>query len=100
MIINKNVHYFGKSTSLITCTIPFPVSIDPTIGDPFTKTWSPFLVIFIFAYTTTKSEFEQKVYYKIERVAILLERQLEDTNIQTFEGDYIIGEINSKIKIN
>lgn len=58
-----------------------------------------FLVIFIFAYTTTKSEFEQKVYYKIERVAILLERQLENTNVQTFEGNYIIGEINTKIKI-
>ncbi len=58
-----------------------------------------FLVIFIFAYNTTKSEFEQKVYYKIERVGILLERQLKDTNIQSFEGNYIIGEINTKIKI-
>ena len=58
-----------------------------------------FLVIFIFAYNTTKSEFEQKVYYKIERVAILLERQLKDTPIKTFEGNYIIGEINTKIKI-
>lgn len=59
-----------------------------------------FLVIFIFAYNTTKSEFEQKVYYKIERVGILLERQLKDTSIQTFEGNYVIGEINTKIKIN
>ena len=58
-----------------------------------------FLVIFIFAYNTTKSEFEQKVYYKIERVGILLEPQLKNTNIQLFEGNYIIGEINTKIKI-
>lgn len=58
-----------------------------------------FLVIFIFAYNTTKSEFEQKVYYKIERVGVLLEPQLKNTAIQWFEGNYIIGEINTTIKI-
>ena len=30
--------YFGNSTSLITCIIPFAVSIDATTGEPFTNT--------------------------------------------------------------
>ncbi|XID74329.1 sensor histidine kinase [Alkanindiges sp. WGS2144] len=59
-----------------------------------------FLVIFIFAYTTSKAEYEQKLYYKIERVGILLERQLRNTPIYAFEGNYKIGEIDTRIKIN
>lgn len=59
-----------------------------------------FLIIFIFAYTTTKSEYEQKVYYKIERVGILLERQLQGVAIQSYQGHYKIGEVTILIRID
>lgn len=58
-----------------------------------------FLIIFIFAYNTTKSEYEQKVYYKIERVGILLERELRGANVQFYEGRYKIGEVTTIIRI-
>lgn len=58
-----------------------------------------FLIIFIFAYTTTKSEYEQKVYYKIERVGILLERELRGANVQSYQRRYKIGEVTTIIRI-
>lgn len=58
-----------------------------------------FLIIFIFAYNTTKSEYEQKVYYKIERVGILLERELRGANVQSYQGRYKIGEVGTIIRI-
>lgn len=58
-----------------------------------------FLIIFIFAYNTTKSEYEQKVYYKIERVGILLERELRGANVQSYHGRYKIGEVTTIIRI-
>lgn len=57
-----------------------------------------FVIIFIFAYHTTRSEYEQKVYYKIERVGMLLERQLRNSNVQSFSGKYKLGEINTTIQ--
>ncbi|WP_051526646.1 sensor histidine kinase [Alkanindiges illinoisensis] len=58
-----------------------------------------FLIIFIFAYNTTKSEYEQKVYYKIERVGILLERELRGANVRSYQGRYKIGEVTTIIRI-
>ena len=58
-----------------------------------------FLIIFIFAYNTTKSEYEQKVYYKIERVGILLERELRGVNVRSYQGRYKIGEVTTIIRI-
>jgi two-component system OmpR family sensor kinase len=59
-----------------------------------------FLIIFVFAYTTTKSEYEQKVYYKIERIGILLERELDDAFVQSYRGRYTIGEVTTIIRID
>ena len=51
-----------------------------------------FLTVFIFAYINTKSEYEKKLFYKMEIFATLVENQIHDIRVASFSKRYMIRD--------
>lgn len=51
-----------------------------------------FLTVFIFAYINTKSEYEKKLFYKMEIFATLVENQIHDIQVASFSKRYMIRD--------
>lgn len=51
-----------------------------------------FLTVFIFAYINTKSEYEKKLFYKMEIFATLVENQIHDIHVASFSKRYLIRD--------
>lgn len=51
-----------------------------------------FLTVFIFAYINTKSEYEKKLFYKMEIFATLVENQIHTIHVASFSKRYVIRD--------
>lgn len=58
-----------------------------------------FLTIFIFAYINTKNEYEKKLFYKMEILAILVESEIKQINTPYFSKHYKIGDTLLKLTL-